>query len=512
MMTLLSRYRWAMRSLLLITLLAGSIAHAALELPAIFSDHAVLQREQAVPVWGWAAPGQEVTVSMFGEPVKATADAAGKWRVNLKPHPSIAKPATLIITADKETKTIHDVLIGEVWLGSGQSNMAMTVNRAKDYEKEKAAAALPQIRMFTEKSGGSDSAQDRCKGEWVVCAPETVGGFSATAYFFGKQIHQALDLPVGLINSSVGGTPIESWISPEAQRASAELKPFFEMVKKEDAGFDADKARALFAKQLAAWKEAAKKARAEGKPVPRAPRDPVAQHGRKANVGGLFNGKIAPLIPYAIRGALWYQGEANSNGDKGRFYQHQLPLLVKDWRTRWGKEFPFAWVQLPNFVSNRDGWMLVREAALKAVQSVPGSGMAVTLDVGEARDIHPKNKQAVGERLARWALGAVYGQAGATSGPLPVKHEIKGSEISVTFSHTDKGLMLKEAASSGFVIAGADKVWHPAEARIESDRVILSSKAVTRPVAVRYAWAEMPEVTLWNGAGLPASQFRTDEW
>lgn len=500
-----------MRFLLLLPLLT-SAAHAALELPAIFSDHAVLQRDQTVPVWGWATPGQEVTVTLKEVQAKATADAAGKWRVDLKPSAASAEAGVLTIAAGDEVKTIRDVLIGEVWLGSGQSNMAMTVNRAMDYEKEQAAATLPQLRMFTEKSGASTTPQTRGKGEWVVCTPESVGSFSATAYFFGREIHQRLNLPVGLINSSVGGTPIESWISPEAQRASAELKPYFETLQKESADFDVVKAKAAFEKQMTAWKGAVKKARAEGKPVPRAPRDPVAMRERKGNVGGLFNGKISPLIPYAIRGALWYQGEANSNGDKGRFYQHQLPLLVKDWRTRWDVEFPFAWVQLPNFVSNRDGWMLVREAALKAVQSVPKSGMAVTLDVGEAKDIHPKNKQAVGSRLARWALGSVYGRAGATSGPLPVKHEVKGSEIVVTFVHANEGLVLKAAATSGFVIAGADKVWHPAEARIEGTTIILSSKAVTQPLAARYAWAEMPDVTLWNGAGLPASQFRTDDW
>jgi len=443
---------------------------------------------------------------------KATTDAEGKWRVDLKPSAASAEATTLTVTIGDEIKTISDVLIGDVWLGSGQSNMAMTVNRAMDYEKEQAAAKLPQLRMFTEKSGASATPQTRGKGEWVVCTPASVGSFSATAYFFGREIHQKLSIPVGLINSSVGGTPIESWISPEAQRASAELKPYFEMQQKESTAFDATKAKAAFEKQMIAWKAAVKKARADGKPVPRAPRDPVALHERKGNVGGLFNGKISPLIPYAIRGALWYQGEANSNGDKGRFYQHQLPLLVKDWRARWDTDFPFAWVQLPNFVSNRDGWMLVREAALKAVQTVPKSGMAVTLDVGEARDIHPKNKQAVGSRLALWALGTVYGQQGATSGPLPVKHEIKGSQIVVTFAHANEGLVLKAAASSGFVIAGADKVWHPAEALIEGETVILSSKAVSQPIAARYAWAEMPDVTLWNGAGLPASQFRTDEW
>jgi len=501
-----------MRYSILFSCLLSSTAHAALELPAIFSDHAVLQRDKVVPVWGWAAPGQEVVVSIAGQKVQAVADGAGKWRVDL-PKLEAKGAQTLTVTAGSETKTVNDVLIGEVWLGSGQSNMAMTVERAQDYEQEKADAELPEMRMFREESGANATAQDRCRGAWVVCSSETVGGFSATAYFFGREVHQVLQVPVGLINSSVGGTPIESWISPEAQQASAELKPFFEMMKKAESAFDPVKAKALYEKQLAAWTEKAKKAKEAGQPEPTKPRDPVALRARKGDVGGLFNGKIAPLIPFAVRGVLWYQGEANSSGDKAAFYRHQLPLLVQDWRARWGDEFPFAWVQLPNYEANRgEGWMLVREAALKAVQSVPKSGMAVTLDVGEAKDIHPKNKQAVGDRLARWALGAVYGQADAMSGPLPVKHEIKGSEIIVTFAHTNEGLELKDGPTTGFVIAGADKVWQPAEARVEGTKVILSSPAVRKPVAARYAWAEMPDVTLWNGAGLPASQFRTDAW
>ena len=501
-----------MRFLHCLALLVSASAHAALELPALFSDHAVLQQGQIIPVWGWSDAGAEVNVSIAGQSVKAKADAQGKWRADL-PKLEAKGPQTLIVTSGSETKTIQDVLVGEVWLGSGQSNMAMTVSRSMDYEKEQAGAKLPEIRMFVEKSSANQEAQDRCQGAWVVCAPETVGGFSATAYFFGKEIHRELSVPVGLINSSVGGTPIESWISPEAQKASAELKPLFELTRKTDTAFDAVKAKADYAKQLAKWKETAKKAKAEGKRVPRAPKDPLAMRQRKGNVGGLFNGKIAPLIPYAIRGALWYQGEANSQGEKARFYQYQLPLLVKDWRTRWGYEFPMAWVQLPNFVSNRgDGWMLVREAALKSVQSVPKSGMAVTLDIGEAKDIHPKNKQMVGHRLAQWALGSVYGKPNATSGPLPVKHEIKGSEIIVTFDHVAKGLELKPAKTSGFVIAGADKAWHPAEARLEGSTVILFSKAVPQPAAVRYGWADLPDVTLWNSAGLPATQFRTDDW
>lgn len=503
-----------MRSLILVSVIGLSTAtHAALELPAIFSDHAVLQRAKTVPVWGWTEAGEEVRVAVAGKEAKATADASGNWKVDL-PALEATGPQTLTITAGTETKVIKDVLIGEVWLGSGQSNMAMAVQSAKDFDAEKAAADLPTIRMFTESSAASDTPQSRGKGGWTVCHPDTVGRFSATAFFFGRELHRSLQLPVGLINSSVGGTPIESWISRDAQAASAEIKPFFEAVQAEAAKFDPVKARAVYEKQLAAWKVAAAKAKVEGKPAPRAPRDPVATRAKKGNVGGLFNGKIAPLIPYAIRGAIWYQGEANSNYPKAEFYQHQLPLLVKDWRSRWNDEFPFAWVQLPNYAGGRgDGWMLVREAALKSVQSVPNSGMAVTLDIGEAKDIHPKNKQEVGRRLSLWALNTVYGKKDLPSGsPMPVKHEVKDGAMVVTMTHADGGLILKPGKTSGFVIAGPDKKWQPAEARIAGDQVVVSSPSVPQPVAVRYAWAELPDVTLWSGAGLPATQFRTDDW
>ena len=232
-------------------------------------------------------------------------------------------------------------------------------------------------------------------------------------------------------------------------------------------------------------------------------------HQQKGGVGGLFNGKIAPLIPYAIRGAIWYQGEANTHGFKAQFYQYQLPLLVSDWRTRWGSEFPFAWVQLPNFTAD-EGWCLVREAMLKSLK-VPNTGMAVAIDIGEPKNIHPKNKQEVGRRLGMWALGAVYGKNVATSSPLPAEHAASGHEMVVTFSHADGGLVAKGGALKGFVIAGADHQWKPAQARIEGNRVIVSSPDVPQPVAVRYAWADNPDCNLYTAAGLPASPFRTDD-
>ncbi|MEO6785132.1 MAG: sialate O-acetylesterase [Chthoniobacteraceae bacterium] len=484
---------------------------ADVRLPAIFSDHAVLLSAASVPVWGWADAGEEVEVSFAGQTKSATPDANGKWMVKLnalKP----GGPQELIVKG-KNTLTVKDVLVGEVWLGSGQSNMAMTVNRAKDFEQEKAAANLPQVRMFTVSSGASTKPEEDCKGSWIVCSPETVASFSATLYFFGREIHKALGVPVGLINSSVGGTPIESWIAPEVQQASPELKEFFEIAKKTEKKFDPEAAKAKFEKDLAKWEADVKQARAEKKPLPKKPADPVALRARKGNVGGLFNGKIAPLIPYAIRGALWYQGEANTTAEKAPFYQHQLALLVTDWRKRWGSEFPFAWVQLPNFTRAGDGWPLVREAMLKTLK-LPKTGMAITIDTGEQHNIHPANKQEVGRRLSLWALGTVYGKnVASTSGPLPAGHEVKDNTIVLKFSHADGGLAARGGDGlRGFMVAGEDRQWKPATARVEGGNVIVSSAEVPKPVAVRYAWQDWPDCNLVNGDGLPASPFRTDEW
>ncbi len=487
----------------------GSSALADVKLPAIFSDHLVLQRDAAVPVWGWAEPGEEVSVALGAQAKTTKADANGKWSVKLEP---LAAGEGLTLTVKgKNTLTVQDVLVGEVWLGSGQSNMAMTVKGALNFEQEKSAANFPKIRMFTVKSGAAATVQDDCQGRWEVCSPETVGAFSATLFFCGREIHRALGVPVGLINSSVGGTPIESWISAEAQQASPELKAFFELQQKSEKLFDPVKAKAVYEKQLAAWKESAKQARAENQAPRPAPRDPVALRARKGNVGGLFNGKIAPLIPYAIRGVLWYQGEANSTSEKAPFYQYQLPLLVKDWRARWGADFPFAWAQLPNFDGGARDWPTVREAMLKTL-ALPKTGMGINIDIGEAKDIHPRNKQEAGRRLALWALGAVHGKQGATSGPLPAGHEIRGGTVVLKFLHTDGGLMAKEGGLRGFVIAGEDKIWKPAQARIDGGQVIVSHPEIPQPRAVRYAWENNPVGNLYNGAGLPASPFRTDSW
>jgi sialate O-acetylesterase len=490
-----------------------SLAFSAIEpvygdvkLPAIISDHMVLQSNAEVPIWGWASPGEEVAVSLDKSMATTKAGQDGRWKVNLS-NLAAGGPHHLEVKGTN-TLVIKDVLVGEVWLGSGQSNMAMAVNRAKDFDNEVIAANLPRIRMFTVASGPAEQSQADCRGEWVVCSPDTVARFSATAYFFGRELHRELNVPVGLINSSVGGTPIESWISPEAQVASAELKPFFVSIEKEDAAFDATKAKAKYDRDLAAWKEAVKKAEAADQSPPRRPQDPVAVRQRKGNIGGLFNGKIAPLVPYRIRGAIWYQGEANSTPQKAPFYQHQLPLLIKDWRSRWGYDFPIAWVQLPNFGGPGREWPVVREGMRKTL-SVPKTGMAITIDLGETNDIHPKNKQDVGKRLAGWALGTVYGKSVPTSGPLPTKHERRSGSVVVTFDHADGGLVAKDGGLTGFEIADASG-FKPATAKLDGDKVIVTNREVPEPTAIRYAWENNPTPSLFNAAGLPASPFQID--
>jgi sialate O-acetylesterase len=475
-----------------------SSARADVKLPAIFSDHMVFQQDVAVPLWGWANPGEQVSVSFAGQKKTVQTGADGVWNVKIAKLAAGGQPQTLTVQG-KNTVKIEDVLVGEVWLCSGQSNMAMNVARAKDFEREKAAAQLPQIRMFKESSGGATVPQSKCSGRWEICAPESVGGFSATAYFFGREIHKALGRPVGLINSSVGGTPIESWTSQEAQKSVPELQPLFQTWADKEASWDPAKAQANFEKQQAAWKQAVARAKAKGKTPPRPPRKPSEPRLDNHSPGNLFNGKIAPLIPYAIRGAVWYQGESNA-GD-GQLYGIQLPLLIRDWRSRWGEgEFPFAWVQLPNFHAPQrepvedSGWVLVQEGMLKTLR-LPNTGMAITVDVGEAGNIHPTNKQAVGHRLALWALAKVYGQPGPSCGPIPRGQRIEGHQIIVSLEHCDGGLTAKGDKLKGFAIAGADKKWVKADAQIQGDMVVVSSPEVPQPVAVRYAWPPTPTAT-----------------
>lgn len=506
--------RWAV-VLLALMLVAGS-ARAEVKLPALFSDHMVLQRGVAVPVWGWARPGESVTVAIAGQTQTAPANAEGRWRVTLDAL-NAAGPVTLTVKGDN-TLTVNDVLVGEVWLASGQSNMQLPVNAVSNAPAEKAAANYPRLRMFTVARHPAAQPQEDCQGQWVVCSPETVGNFSATAYFFGRDLQRDLKTPVGLINASWGATPIETWTSLKVQQQHPELDPIFAFWReKMRVPFDAAAAQAQHERQMAAWKAQAQKARSAGHQPPPAPVMAVNPRLDKNHPANLFNGMIAPLIPYAIRGAIWYQGENNANHDFGSLYALQLPLLIRDWRARWGEgDFPFAWVQLPNYKPRTEdpgapsNWAVVREAMRKTL-ALPNTGMAVIIDAGEPKNIHPKDKQIVGQRLSLWARAEVYGENIPYAGPLLASHEMRGNEVMLAFTHTDGGLLARGGDLKGFAIAGADQQWHWAQARIAGDRVIVSHPDVKVPVAVRYAWADNPDCNLYNGAGLPASPFTTDD-
>ena len=501
--------------LILTVSLTGGRATAEETLPSVFSDQMVLQHSRPLPVWGWAEAGEKVTVSIAGRSASCRAGSDGRWEVRLG---AIAPGGPHVLTVKgANSLTIDDVLVGDVWLCSGQSNMAMAVRSAMNSEQEQAAANYPQIRHFKTASHATPEPQNRCEGNWAVCTPETVGSFTATGYFFGRELHRRLDIPIGLINSSWGGTAVEAWTSWPAQKDLKPLKSLHAEWDDQVKAYDVERARAELEKKIEAWKKRAAKAKVAGRKPPRKPTlagNPAANPNRPAN---LFNGMIHPLIPYAIRGAIWYQGERNTRGEISKSYGLQLETMMNDWRSRWDYEFPFAWVQLPNFTEPQiepvesTGWVMVREGMLKTLD-LPHTGMAITVDIGEAGDIHPKNKQDVGLRLARWALIEVYGKPGVASGPIYESMGKKGGAIVIHFENVGKKLITKGGELVGFVVAGADRKFVWADAKIVGNTVVVSSPAVKTPVAVRYAWAPNPKCNLYNSAGLPANPIRTDNW
>ena len=506
-------------------LLLCSPALAEVKLAGVFGDHMVVQQKQAIPVFGWAEPGELVKASLGDGSlwINSKADENGRWIIKLHPMPA-GGPHKLTVKGSADTVVVNDVLVGEVWLCSGQSNMAMTVSRSKDFDNEKTLADHPKIRMFKTAANSRPDKQDDCKGAWKVASADTVGSFSATAWFFGRKLHKELDVPIGLINSSWGGTDIAAWTSKEAQETDEVLAGKMVAFDKAKKNYSPERAEQQFRKSLKRWQEK----KAAGEKVGRKPRkaiDPMRNQNRPSN---LFNGMIHPLIPYGIRGAIWYQGERNSKSiENGQLYADQLKLLITDWRTRWGQgDFPFITVQLPNFHAKQTkpvestGWVMVRESELRSLE-LKNTGIAVTTDVGMANDIHPKNKQVVGQRLALWALGTTYEKKIVYSGPLfsyqqhTLSNGEKPGKIELSFTHVGDNLSTtKGKFVTGFAIAGDDKVFHAARGNIVKGGsvVVLRSKKVPNPVAARYNWADNPNGNLVNSAGLPASPFRTDTW
>jgi sialate O-acetylesterase len=447
----------------------GSEVQADIRLPKIFGSHMVLQQQMPLKVWGWAGAGEQVSVSLAGQTQTVVTDSAGHWQVILQPLRA-GGPHKLIVEG-KNRIELEDVFIGEVWIGSGQSNMQWPVSRSMNAQEEIANANWPKIRLFTVTRRIAETPQEDCEGKWVLCSPETISDFSAVLYFFGRKLHQELEVPVGLINSSWGGTVAEAWTSREALEGDEDFRPILERGAKFD---------------------------------PKTPNQPAV----------LFNGMIHPLLNFAIRGVVWYQGE--SNCARAEQYQKLFPTLIQDWRKRWGQgEFPFYFVQLAPFrYRNADprNAAELREAQRLTLR-LPHTGMVVTTDIGDVNDIHPTNKQEVGRRLALWALAKTYGKADLVySGPLYREAKIEGNKIRIFFDHVDGGLVVKGNELTYFQIAAADGEFKPAKAVIDGDTVVVWSDEVANPVAVRFGWSDDAEPNLFNAAGLPASPFRTDNF
>lgn len=493
---------------------AAGAARADVTLPAVFSDRAVVQRDRPVAVWGWAGAGEEVTVTLGARTARTTTPAGGRWRLDLEAQPA-GGPFELVVEG-RNRVVAKDVLVGEVWLASGQSNMAWTVAASKDPDAERKAADFPQLRVFTTAmAAGGEPAAD-VKGAWAAAAPDTVGGFSAVAYFFARDVHRTLGVPVGVVVSSVGGTVAEAWTPPEAVEKEPALAPMWAKAAKALAGWDRAAAEAKWKKAWRKWEAEAASDRRAGRPPPPEPTMPGDPRAGLLYPGSLWHGMVAPLVPLSLRGFLWYQGE--SNAPRAEQYVTLFPTLIGAWRAAWGRhDLPFYFVQLASFgkVADSTGasaWAELREAQALALGAVERTGMAVTTDVGDPADIHPKDKQEVGRRLARLALAKDYGRADVVwSGPVLRSSRVVGNKVVLAFDHAE-GLSTRDGREpSGFAVASGKGEFHPAHATIEGDTVVVWSKAVASPAVVRYAWADAPEsANLVNGAGLPAGPFRTD--
>lgn len=511
--------------LLLASFLLTTSLRADITLPRVFGSNMVLQRECPVPVWGKALPGEKVTVAFAGQEKSTTTGEGGLWQVALDPLPANKAPQSLVVSG-QNTITLENVLVGEVWLCSGQSNMEWAVGQSANPEEEKAAANFPEIRHFKVARTSSAFAQTDVKGEWKSCSPATVSAFTAVGYYFARELLQNLDVPIGLVNSSWGGTAIEVWMSPESIAASPALPELQSKIfSKSSASPEGKKLHQEYLVALKKWTAASEGALAKSQPITEPPAVPWPA-GDNPQPTQLYKGMIHPLAPYAIRGAIWYQGE--SNGTDDAIYKSKLETLISGWRTQWAQgDFPFYIVQIANFEKkSEDGktWSKVREAQTSAL-SIPNTGLAVTIDIGDSKDIHPKNKQDVGKRLALWALAGPYGKPVEPSGPLYKGHRVESGKIRVSFEHSNGGLMIGKKEGLAPVtpdtsekikwleIAGEDRIFKPAEAVIEGSELVISSPEVPSPVAARYAFIQDPAgANLYNKEGLPASPFRTDLW
>lgn len=534
-------------------------ALAKIKLPHVFTDHLVLQREAEAPVWGWADAGEKVTVTFAGQNKTVTANDHGKWLVKLDPLAASNEPHDLTVSGLDSSVKISDVLVGDVWLASGQSNMGFPLFAAHNATEVLPAAQDSLLRFFRVKTHTSAEPQTDCSGSWELTTPATAKNFSAVAYFFAQEIRRDQNVPVAVLQAPWGGTSIETWISLAGLKQSPPLTNVLARWDKAMADYkriNADPANPVAAYELdlkrwqkevqPAFDAAMKKYNADKdagkevgpKPQPAQPEpnnpDPMGMPSPSRRPGTPtvnFNGMIAPLTPFALRGVIWYQGEANAS--HGLEYRELFPRLIEDWRNQWTQEgvsdFPFLYVQLP--CNGKDtapvaesGLPWLQEAQLLTLK-VPRTGMAIAIDVGDPNNVHPTDKIDVGKRLALVARKKVYHEDIVASGPLFKDFKIEGGKIRISFTETGTGLIAGQQPwlargvdpfpkdkLIGFFIAGEDRKWFAAEANIDGDAVVVFSASVPKPRAVRYGWANSPRCNLYNKEGLPASPFRTDEW
>lgn len=495
--------------------LTASTVRANVSLPDVISESMVLQQKQRVPIWGKADPGESITVRFAGQTKKTIASADGNWIVKLDPLVANATPASMVISGNN-TIELKNILVGEVWLVAGQSNMQRLLSETADGEAAIAAADHPLIRLFNVSRQVAFKHAPPPLAKWLACSPQTVKDFSAAGYYFGVELQKELHVPIGLINSSYGGSQAEAWTPTEYLLASNDLRPTVERTKVWDE--ERPRVRVEYDEALRKWRADADQARAAGARPSPSPAVPDALREYRI-ASSIYDGMIAPLIPFYIRGAIWYQGE--SNEARAQQYGILLPTMIRSWRERWSEgNFPFAIVQLPNYRDAKpepadEAWSHVREAQRLTALNTPNTGLIVTIDIGEARDIHPKNKLDVGKRMARWALADVYGRKLTKSGPVFREAKPTGAKILLKFDEVGAGLRIRDGDKlEEFAIAGADHVWHWANAKIVGkDHVEVWSDEVSQPVAVRYAFNNNPKhPNLTNDTGLPATPFRTDNW
>ena len=498
-----------------------SVSHAEVSMPAIFGDNMVLQQRTGAPIWGWAESGEQVTVSgSWGEEATATTGSDGTWKVFLK-TPSYGGPHQVNVEG-RNRITFSNVLVGEVWLCAGQSNMGWRLTATIGGEEEAQKANYPEIRIFRSERAHSHEPQTDVKAEWKVCNPQSAGTCSAVTYYFAKKLYEELSIPIGVVLQPYAGTPIEGWMPRDIQLGDPFTLADIEEMDAASASYDLDAAKRQLERQMELFKEGKRR----GEPKLRTPANWGHQYP-----GNIFNGMIYPVRPYGIRGAIWYQGERNAKHvAQAANYANQLPRMINYYRSSWhdlsggnvAKNFPFYFVQLPAWLPEQTepvephaAWAVNRESMMKVAKTVPNTGTAVSIDTGDAILLHPKDKKPIGLRLAYLALKGTYDEDIVAYGPRYRSHQVNGNEIILTFDSVGSGLRAsRKGPLDAFAIAGEDRFFKWANAKIDGNTVVVSAEGISNPVAVRYAWADNPSRRnlLYNQEGIPASPFRTDAW